>query len=48
MDEKTEMAPAYDHHPHKAVDVKNAAYGEAADLYGDAEAAERYGYVSRG
>lgn len=48
MDEKTDMAPAYDHGPHKAVDVKNAAYGEAADLYGDAEAAERYGYVARG
>ncbi|DAA72792.1 TPA_exp: putative Proline permease [Trichophyton benhamiae CBS 112371] len=48
MDEKTDMAPAYDNGPHKAVDVKNAAYGEAADLYGDAEAAERYGYVARG
>ncbi|KAK2865170.1 hypothetical protein FQN49_003843 [Arthroderma sp. PD_2] len=48
-DEKGASAPSYEHHnPEKVVDKKNAAYGEAADIYGDAEAAERYGYVARG
>ena len=30
------------------VDVRKLQYGEAEGIFGDAETAERYGYVSRG
>lgn len=42
-----ERAPSYEHQ-RRASDVKEMRYGEAADLYGDAETVEKYGYVSRG
>ncbi|WEW56682.1 hypothetical protein PRK78_002130 [Emydomyces testavorans] len=43
-----EQTPPYDHYTEKGVDVGELRYGEAADVYGDAETADRYGYVARG
>ena len=42
--------PAYDREQHKSVAMRrgSVAVGEAADLYGDIQTAEEYGYVSRG
>jgi amino acid transporter len=37
-----------DHDIRQIVNQKGAAYGEAADVYGNVETAERYGYVERG
>ena len=30
------------------VDIKQVRVGEATDIFGDADTAERYGYVTRG
>lgn len=38
--------PPSDHHGH-TVEIKSAAAGEAADVYGDVQTAEQYGYVQR-
>ncbi|PGH14580.1 hypothetical protein AJ79_02915 [Helicocarpus griseus UAMH5409] len=45
--EVSESVPTYDDTA-KAVDSKELRFNEAAGLYGDAETAERYGYVTRG
>lgn len=45
--EVTGGAPSYDDVT-KEVDSKQLQFNEAAGLYGDAETAERYGYVTRG
>ncbi|KAI1908298.1 hypothetical protein LOZ12_003984 [Ophidiomyces ophidiicola] len=45
---KLESTPPYESRTEKEVDIKELRYGEAADVYGDSEAADRYGYVSRG
>jgi amino acid transporter len=40
--------PPSDHHGiNNAVEIKGAAAGEAADVYGDVQTAEQYGYVQR-
>lgn len=39
---------AYDGPEKDLRDSQQLRYGEAADIYGDAETAERYGYVARG
>lgn len=40
--------PPSDHHGIKnIVETKGAAAGEAADVYGDVQTAEQYGYVQR-
>lgn len=44
---EAEPVPPYDTEA-KAVDVKELRFGEAADVFGDAEKADKYGYVSRG
>ncbi|EER27172.1 hypothetical protein D8B26_005714 [Coccidioides posadasii str. Silveira] len=48
MDKGLDQAPAYDQGLEKEVDVKELRYGEATDIYGDVETADRYGYVARG
>ncbi len=40
-------APAYDD-PSQIIEHKGMRMGEAADVYGDIQTAEDYGYVSRG
>ena len=40
-------APTYDD-PSRIVEEKGIRMGEAADIYGDVETAEEYGYVTRG
>ncbi|OAX80418.1 hypothetical protein ACJ72_05253 [Emergomyces africanus] len=45
--EVTGGAPPYDDVT-KEIDAKELRFNEAAGLYGDAETAERYGYVTRG
>lgn len=45
--EVTEGAPPYDAVT-KEMGAKELQFSEAAGLYGDAETAERYGYVKRG
>lgn len=40
-------APPYDE-PSRTVEDKGNRMGEAADMYGDLDTAEEYGYVSRG
>jgi amino acid transporter len=50
MEKATEYnveSPPYDEHKH-GVDVRKLQFGEAEGIFGDAETAERYGYVSRG
>lgn len=41
-------AESPDHGVKEIVERKGAALGEAADLYGDVQTAEEYGYVERG
>lgn len=41
-------APPYDGKQERIVEDKGIRIGEAADMYGDLETAEEYGYVSRG
>jgi amino acid transporter len=41
-------AAAPDHERRRTVELKDAALGEAADIYGNAQTAEEYGYVERG
>jgi hypothetical protein len=56
MDEKqpvtppTDQVPEYDktHRPSVAESRKAAALGEGAEIYGDVQTAEQYGYVERG
>ena len=43
----TMEAPPYDE-PSRVVEQKGMRMGEAADVYGDIQTAEDYGYVSRG
>ncbi|MCJ1289536.1 hypothetical protein MMC34_001069 [Xylographa carneopallida] len=45
--EKGVGAPAYDD-PARIVEDKGVRMGEAADMYGDLDTAEEYGYVTRG
>ena len=45
--EKGMGAPAYDD-PARIVEDKGVRMGEAADMYGDLDTAEEYGYVTRG
>ena len=45
--EKAGASPAYDG-PRRRSSVKDPRIGEAAELYGDVQTAEEYGYVSRG
>lgn len=40
-------APPYDE-PSRIIDDKGMKMGEAADVYGDIQTAEDFGYVSRG
>ncbi len=40
--------PGSDHGVADIVEQKGAAMGEAADIYGDIQTAEEYGYVQRG
>jgi amino acid transporter len=40
-------APPYDD-PTRIVEDKGIRMGEAADMYGDLDTAEEYGYVARG
>ena len=40
--------PPYDTDAQKIVENKGIRIGEAADMYGDLETAEDYGYVTRG
>ena len=48
--EEGAQAPPYDHgeRSRSIVDEKGIRIGEAADMYGDVESAEEYGYVTRG
>ncbi|KAK2781306.1 hypothetical protein FQN53_000650 [Emmonsiellopsis sp. PD_33] len=48
MAELKEKVPPYEDAHTKQVDTKDLQYNEAAGIYGDAETAERYGYVTRG
>ena len=54
MDEKTGFrtsgrdAPSYDGGVERVVEDKGIRIGEAADMYGDLDTVEEYGYVSRG
>ena len=41
-----EIPPGYD--TDKIIEEKGVAIGEAADMYGDLDTAEEYGYVTRG
>ena len=41
-------APPYDSNGDRLVSDKGIRMGEAADMYGDLETAEEYGYVTRG
>lgn len=43
-----EGAPAYDSNVERVIEDKGIRIGEAADMYGDLDTAEEYGYVSRG
>lgn len=45
--EKGAEAPPYDD-PSRIVEDKGVRMGEAADMYGDLDTAEEYGYVTRG
>jgi amino acid transporter len=45
--EKGVEAPPYDD-PSRIVEDKGGRMGEAADMYGDLDTAEEYGYVTRG
>lgn len=40
--------PPYDGKSERIVQDKGIRIGEAADMYGDIDAAEEYGYVTRG
>ena len=40
--------PPYDTDAQKIVESKGIRVGEAADMYGDLQTAEDYGYVTRG
>jgi amino acid transporter len=41
------VTPPSDHGVKHIVETKGAAAGEAADIYGDVQTAEHYGYVER-
>ena len=41
-------APPYNDHVDRVTADKGVRIGEAADMYGDLQTAEEYGYVSRG
>jgi hypothetical protein len=41
------VTPPSDHGVKNIVETKGAATGEAADIYGDIQTAEQYGYVER-
>lgn len=47
MRRRSDESPIYDSAA-RIVEEKGARMGEAADMYGDLETAEEYGYVSRG
>jgi amino acid transporter len=42
-----DAAPPADHGIRNIVETKGGAVGEAADIYGDIQTAEHYGYVER-
>ena len=54
MDEKSGFrssggeAPPYESSADRVVEDKGIRIGEAADMYGDLDTAEEYGYVTRG
>lgn len=41
-------APPYETNVERVVEDKGMRLGEAADMYGDLQSAEEYGYVTRG
>ena len=41
-------APPYEMNVERVVEDKGMRMGEAADMYGDLQTAEEYGYVTRG
>jgi amino acid transporter len=41
------VTPPSDHGVKNIVETKGAAQGEAADIYGDVQTAEQFGYVER-
>lgn len=48
MAEKTFEEGQHDHEVRDIVHQKGGAIGEATDIYGDVQTAEKFGYVERG